>query len=173
MRVLTVFESLFGNTRQIAEAIAEGARRASMLVDASCIRVPDLVGAETASADLFFVGGPTQFHGMASRKKRGVWLRQQDLETGASRSGHALEPGTEGPTLSEWLDQLPKARPGTMALAFDTRLDRILSGGAAPKSERQPGARWRWSAYFERTSWGIPGSADTLSRRYRLNNLFF
>ena len=118
MRVLIVFESLFGNTRQIAEAIAEGARRASMLVDASCIRVPDLVGAETASADLFFVGGPTQFHGMASRKKRGVWLRQQDLETGASRSGHALEPGTGGSTLSEWLD-------------------RILSGGAAPKIERR------------------------------------
>jgi len=83
------------------------------------------------------VGGPTQFHGMASRKKRGVWLRQQDLETGASRSGHALEPGTEGPTLSAWLDQLPKARPGTMAAAFDTRLDRILSGGAAPKIERR------------------------------------
>lgn len=137
MRVVVVFESLFGNTRQIADAIAKGAQRASALVEVSCIRVGEVVGTDTDSADLLLVGGPTQFHGLASRRKRGVWLRQQDLDDGLSRTGHSLEPGVEGPTLSQWLEELPEARPGAMGAAFDTRMDRLLSGGAAPKIERR------------------------------------
>lgn len=141
MRVLVVFESLFGNTRQIAQAIADGAQSAGPQVEASCVRVSDVAGIGAGDVDLIFVGGPTQFHGMASRRKRDVWLRQQDLAAGSSRSGRSLEPGIDGPFLSEWLDRLAQERSGTMAVAFDTRLDRAFSGGAAPKIERQLRAR--------------------------------
>lgn len=137
MRVVVVFESLFGNTRQVADAIAKGVQSASALVEVSCIRVGDVVDSDTSNADLLLVGGPTQFLSLASQRKRGTWLRQQDLVAGLSRSGHALEPGTDGPTLSQWLDQLSEARPGAMAAAFDTRMDRFLSGGAATKIERR------------------------------------
>src|SRR5216684_3082163 len=38
MRVVIVYESLFGNTRRIAEAIAEGMREAAPEAQVSCVR---------------------------------------------------------------------------------------------------------------------------------------
>jgi flavorubredoxin len=61
---LVVYDSKFGNTRKLAEAIADGLRRASSvrLVDLDKAPATDL-----GKVDLLIVGGPTQVHGMTTR----------------------------------------------------------------------------------------------------------
>jgi hypothetical protein len=51
MHVVVVFESLFGNTHEVAEAIADGARTADPTSEVACVRV--------AEADLEWSEPPT------------------------------------------------------------------------------------------------------------------
>lgn len=60
MKIVVVFESMFGNTRQVAAAIAEGLAP-SGAVDS--VTVNDAGAKDAAeSADLLVVGGPTHVH---------------------------------------------------------------------------------------------------------------
>lgn len=132
MNVVIVYHSLFGNTRAIAEAIAEGARSVSTR-PVRCTPVQHAVAADIESADLLVVGGPTHKLGLSSRRSPEVYLRREDLAAGRTRHGHPLEAGADGPGLREWLSELPKAAPGRppAAAAFDTRLHWFFSGSAA------------------------------------------
>lgn len=68
MKALVVYDSKFGNTEQLARAIAEtlaaGEPAAVVPVPASTARARDLVG-----IDLLAVGGPTQGHGLSPALK--------------------------------------------------------------------------------------------------------
>ena len=69
MRALVVVESVFGNTRRIAEAVAEGLgqRAGARIVDvAVAARTPDLLD----GIDLLVVGGPTHAFGMTRASTR-------------------------------------------------------------------------------------------------------
>lgn len=126
MRVCVVYESLFGNTRTLAEAIAEGIRIAEPGADVSCIAVTE-AGPATAEADLLVAGGPTHFLGMTSQRSRRMACRYR------LQAGEGGLPGGEpppGPGVREWLATLPRA-PGRPAAAFDTRLDTLFPGSAA------------------------------------------
>jgi menaquinone-dependent protoporphyrinogen IX oxidase len=62
MRALVVYESMYGNTHRIAEAIARGLR------PAYAVRVVSVAGARyehVGRYDLIVVGGPTHAHGMS------------------------------------------------------------------------------------------------------------
>lgn len=137
MRTVVVYESLFGDTRRIAEAIARGVRQSDPDGTVTCVNVVEANLDDVAAATLLIAGGPTQFHGMTSRRKTGTWLREADLATGRSRSGHPIEPAARGISLHDWLGQMPEATLGAKGAAFDTRLDRLLSGGAAGAISRR------------------------------------
>jgi len=119
MDALVVYESMYGNTRAIAEAIAEGLGGAEVRP----ARQP-----ATASADLLVVGGPTHMHGLTTSGSRKM------AAEAVKEDGHgSLEPdATDGPGLREWLRELPKV-DRARAATFDTRLDRsaALTGSAA------------------------------------------
>ena len=119
MDALVVFESMYGNTRAIAQAIAEGLGRAP---------VRSVLEATDASADLLVVGGPTHMHGLATSGSRKM------AAEAVKEDGHGeLEPGAvEDPGLRQWLRDLPTVAGGRAA-TFDTRLDRsaALTGSAA------------------------------------------
>ncbi len=125
MRVAVVYESMFGSTRFVAEAIAKGlTARADVRVVAvaDAADVPD-------GCDLVVVGGPTHAWGMSwPSTRRGATLR---LRPG---SGLELEPGADrGPGIREWLASL--GRGGAEAAAFDTRIKSpVLLTGRASKS---------------------------------------
>ncbi|HSK25534.1 MAG TPA: hypothetical protein VK894_01310 [Jiangellales bacterium] len=126
MRVLVVHESLFGSTHQIADAVATGIREGMPHAEVECLRV-GLVGPdEVRRADLLVVGGPTHLRAMSSAATRrmGLTAERDDLR-------RSPEPGAEGPGVRDWFHDLPDARPGTPAAAFDTRSDARLAGGAA------------------------------------------
>jgi flavodoxin len=123
---------MYGNTRQVAEAIAEG------LGGGQALPVHAAAG-HTDECDLLVVGAPTHVHGLPTARSR-----EAAVEAVREDGGAHLEPGaTNEPGLRAWLRDLPEA-DGASAAAFDTRLDKspwltgIASRGIA-KRLRQHG----------------------------------
>ena len=125
MRALIVVESMFGNTRAVADAVAAG------LATGLQVEVVDVGAPGTADtgADVLIVGGPTHAHGMTRPGTRKGALAQVGQPGGGTT-------GT-GAGLREWLVSLDAGghRP---AAAFDTRFDkpRWLVGSAARGAAR-------------------------------------
>jgi hypothetical protein len=122
MRAVIVYESMFGNTRVIADAIARGLGPEAVVVPVGQAR-PELLDA----AGLVVVGGPTHVHGMSRASTRQGAARM----AGKPGSQVTLDPGAQGPGLREWLAALGRA--GAPAAAFDTRLKgpAVLTGRAS------------------------------------------
>jgi Flavodoxin domain len=134
LKALVVYESIYGNTRQIAEAIADGL---AGNVDVSVLPVSEV--SAVSEADVLVVGGPTHMHGMTTGLSRRLAVE------GAHEDEEELDPSaTEGEGLRQWLRGLPH-RDGLCAAAFDTRLDRsaAMTGSAA----RGIGRRLRHRGY--------------------------
>ena len=108
MRAIVVYESRFGNTRAVAEVIADALAAELLSVDDRPPRLDE--------GDLLVVGAPTHVHGLTSDRSR----------TAAVEQG-----GMRGRGVREWLDELP--RGSGRAAAFDTRIDKpaFLTGSAA------------------------------------------
>lgn len=128
MHVVVAYESLFGNTHEIAEAIAEGARTARPDSEVSCVPVAEAGPDVVASADVLVVGGPTHMHGMSSGMSRRMGLSAEEKK---GVEAHPADSAAEGPGVRDWFRTLPKAAGGHRAAAFDTRADSRLAGGAA------------------------------------------
>ncbi len=115
MRAVVVYESMFGNTRQIADAIGTG------LVDGCVVSVIPVAQAgpdQIKAADLVVVGGPTHVHGMTRASTRQGAAKMAEDED----SSVVLEPDAVAEGLREWLDALGKSKVGRRAAAFDTRM---------------------------------------------------
>jgi flavodoxin len=123
MRVVVVYESMFGNTKTIAEAIANGLGEAG---EVTLGTVDDLSPEVVGAAGLVVAGGPTHGHGMARPDAR------QTVTNDASYAKYGpVLAGQE--SLRGWLEHLPTAQ--APAAAFDTRFakPRWLTGSAATK----------------------------------------
>jgi hypothetical protein len=126
MKVLIVHESLFGNTKQVAEAIAEGLRKGrapgddlSVLV-ASTDEAPETVPDDVS---LLLVGGPTHALSMTRPGTR------EDAVTQGALSAPKLG-------VREWIEGA-HPRPGLPVVTFDTRVHvRLLPGSAAASAAR-------------------------------------
>ncbi|MTV27167.1 flavodoxin family protein [Nitriliruptoraceae bacterium ZYF776] len=123
MRALVVYESMFGNTQDVARAIAEG------LGDRYEVTLQE-VGHAPRSVDptvaLLVVGGPTHAFGMSRNTTR------------ASAEEQAEEPLVSvGEGLREWLAHL-EVTPDLPAATFDTKADQPwLPGSAANAAARR------------------------------------
>ena len=134
MRVLVVYESVLGNTRVIAEAVASGIRSTAPHAAVRCLPASRVL-AEPVEADLVVVGGPTHFFGLPAERTRRIWVEGVLRRGRAEGATASLEPGAAGPGLREWFEELAARPPGppaaALAAAFDTRLGRTVSRGAA------------------------------------------
>jgi len=123
MRALVVYESVYGNTRAIAEAIAEGL---GSLGDVEVKSVYETADADPDAVDLLVVGGPTHMHGLTSSLSRRMAIQAGEED------GVQIEPGARDQRgLRQWLAE--RSGDGRKAATFDTRLDRsaALTGTAA------------------------------------------
>ncbi|HEX9354516.1 MAG TPA: flavodoxin [Streptosporangiaceae bacterium] len=130
MRVVIVYESLFGNTHEVAEAIQDGIRSAMPHAQVSCVRAAEATRDTALGADLLVVGGPTHAHGMASAVTRKMGLKAEE-RVPAKVPGHQAEQRAAGPGVREWFHGLPRAPMGSLGAAFDTRGEVRMAGGAA------------------------------------------
>jgi hypothetical protein len=117
MDALVVVESVFGNTRRVAEAVAEGL---GPRVHARVVGVTDVEEGAVGRADLLVVGGPTHAFGMTRPATRRSAAEQAGAGAVAAEFG-----------LREWLATLPRAEHGRLAAAFDTRVDHPRMPGSA------------------------------------------
>ncbi len=124
MRVLVIYESMFGNTRDVALAIADGLRT-SVAVDV--MEVGDAPAAVPPDVAMLVIGAPTHAHGMTTPSSR------QDA---ARRAGERLVSRSIG--VREWLGGLRPSGTRVPAAVFDTRIKgpRLLWGSAAASAER-------------------------------------
>jgi len=132
MRTVIVYESVFGNTRQVAEAIAAGIRVSQPGSEVACVPVTSATADLARGADLLIAGGPTHMRGMSSKMTRRKGAEGEQQKT----PGLHLEPGYGDNGLREWLASLGQADPPCPAAAFDTRVASRLAGGAARKISR-------------------------------------
>jgi hypothetical protein len=122
MRAQVVYESMFGNTRKVAEAVAEGlsSRLAVDVVEVGA------AGAALDDVDLVVVGGPTHAFGMTRPNTR------HDARRQGERGGHPVGPIEVG--VREWLAGVRPGPGGTAAAAFDTRVGRPWMPGSAARA---------------------------------------
>lgn len=113
MRYLVVYESAFGNTREVAEAVAAGLGQDAEVVDVGS--APPLAELDV---DLLVVGGPTHAFGMS---------RPQTREDAAGRGGHPPSTG-----IREWLEAAD--RHSLRVATFDTHTRKPNFPGTASKA---------------------------------------
>lgn len=113
MRAVVIYESMYGNTHVIADAIARGLRPA---VEAAVIPVAEGAPELLDGAALVVAGGPTHIHGMSGERTRRAAAEAAHKEG----SGLTLDAHADGPGLRDWLGAL--GRIDGWGAAFDTRM---------------------------------------------------
>ena len=129
MKALVVYESMYGNTRHIAEAITEGLQTS---IDAQTMPVSDVKAIDIDNAQLVVVGAPTHAWGLSRRRTREV--AASDM---AKHSDQRVSPVAVTTGVREWMRGINLQRSCRSA-AFDTRLDRprLFTGSAVRTIER-------------------------------------
>jgi len=121
MRALVVVESMWGNTRIVAEAVARGLGEEAEVVDVQQApsELPDDIG-------LLVVGGPTHAFSMSRNT-----TRHDAVQRGAQ--GAIEEEG-----IRDWLEHLPPSDHVEVA-TFDTRVAKVkrLPGSAAKAAGKE------------------------------------
>lgn len=128
-RALVVYESMFGNSGEVARAVADGVAEVMPVTVAEVTSAPtDLEG-----VDLVVAGGPTHAFSM-SRESTRRDARGQGAPDGSVQTG-----------LREWLASLPDEH-GRWFAAFDTRVTRVRRfPGSASHSAARAGRRHGFS----------------------------
>ena len=113
MRAIVVYESHWGNTAQVARAIAEG-----IGPDALALNTDEASPSVVAEADLVVAGAPIMAFGLPSDSM---------IETVGKDPKAPLPGDVSHPSMRNWLDALPPSRAA--AASFETKL-RWSPGGA-------------------------------------------
>ncbi|MFN8126857.1 MAG: hypothetical protein U0R64_10175 [Candidatus Nanopelagicales bacterium] len=108
MSVLVVYESMFGDARDVAQAIAAGAAET---VVSRCVEVGQAPDSIDADVSLLVVGSPTHAFGLP---------RPESRADAAQRTEDPLV--SPGRGVREWLAQVAPAADGQRAVTFDTRM---------------------------------------------------
>jgi hypothetical protein len=122
--VQIVVESMFGNTRAVAEAVQDGL---SQYADTNLVGVSEATVDVGDDIDLLVVGGPTHAFGMTRQNTRAEAVRQ----------GAAAETAAIG--IREWISTLPRRTDRRLAATFDTKIakGRWLPGAAARSAAKR------------------------------------
>jgi flavodoxin len=145
---LIVYESILGNTEEIARAVAEGLGRSHTVTVSEVGRAPDVIPEDV---DLLVVGGPTHAFGLSRPESR----REAATET----TGPVP---TSGRGLREWLEALTPSGTPTPFATFDTRISQHFPGSAAKKAHKRLRAKG-FRSLEEPQSFIVHGKAGPLA----------
>jgi flavodoxin-like protein len=124
MRAIVIYESMYGNTHVIADAIARGLAQGN---EVTVIPVAEAAPELLDGAGLVVVGGPTHVHSMSGARSRQAAVEAAHKDGG----GLTLDPHAPGPGLRDWFGTVGRIRG--FSAAFDTRVDAaaVLTGRAS------------------------------------------
>lgn len=113
-----VYESMFGNTEQVARAITIGL---SKYMSVGLLEVTEAPAKISELVDLIVIGGPTHAFSMTRPK-----TREDAFMRGATHGSTAVG-------IREWLERLPAGPHSELVATFDTRVESVrrLPGSAA------------------------------------------
>ena len=124
MRALVVVESMFGNTVDVGQAVADGL---SSRMQVDLVPVTEAPAQVDPEVRLLVVGGPTHAFGLSRESTREDAVRQGGHPSGGPDTG-----------LREWLATLAPTSSGAASAAFDTRVKkRGVPGSAARGAEKR------------------------------------
>ena len=122
MRALVVYETMWGNTGEIAASIADGIRTQRGVEDVQLVEAAQAAEEIPAHVDLLVVGGPTHAFSMSKSSTRDS-ARQQGATANPERG------------IREWIEGLTTPPSPLMVATFDTRtVAPRLPGSAAKKA---------------------------------------
>jgi hypothetical protein len=128
VKAYVVYESLWGNTRAVAEAVAEG-----IGPDAWAVPTDGITPEELAAADLVVAGSPVVAFSLPSDGAR------QNIER--SEAGAPQPPDLSHPSMRTWLESLPHA--SARGAAFETRIWWSPRGATGDIEKRLKAAGYR------------------------------
>jgi hypothetical protein len=134
MKAIVVYESYWGNTASVAQAIAEGLGEG-----ARAMSTADAKGEALAGVDLIVAGSPIIAFSLPSEKTRNGMAAKPDAKAPSL-------PDLSHPSLRTWLVALPQAGAGgggaavVRAAAFETGF-KLSPGGSAGKILRMLGEK--------------------------------
>jgi hypothetical protein len=108
MKALVIYESMYGNTRDVALAIADGL---SSIADVEVIEVGTAPDTIPDDIDFVVAGGPTHQFGMSRESSRE-----------SARSGSETSIVSTGRGIREWIQAVEFARKETSVATFDTTM---------------------------------------------------
>jgi hypothetical protein len=142
MRALVIYETMFGNTRRIAEAVAEGMRDGARV---DVVDVTDAPAEVSPEVGLVVVGGPTHAFSMS---------RYSTRREAAHRGGRVADLPRG---IRDWLSDLPSGEQPQAFAAFDTRVDMPLMPGAASRSATRAARRKGFTRTVDPESFLVEG----------------
>ncbi|AEI12920.1 MULTISPECIES: flavodoxin family protein [Cellulomonas] len=122
MSAVVVYESMFGCTRQLAEAVGEGIAALGARVDVLEVGEASARDDVVLAAEMLVVGAPTHMRGLSTPRTRALAKAR-----GASASAEL--------GVHEWLDALPGLRARRTAV-FETRNNGRFAGSAGQRIEK-------------------------------------
>lgn len=152
MRALVVYESMFGNTMEIAHAITDGLR---VILDTEILEVESAPSCIPGDISLLVVGAPTHTFGLSRPP-----TRENAIKAGATV-------GTVGIGLREWLDHFDADVTHTRVATFGTTANKppliARLGTAAGALERRFKGRGFTVVVPAQQFWveGLPGPLRT------------
>jgi hypothetical protein len=155
MKAHVVYESMYGNTRHIAEAIADGLR-VSIPTDVALAR--DDSGGDLDDVDLVVVGAPTHAWGLSGQRSR-----EAAVLDATKHPDHLFDCAPCAPGVREWLHEVKQ--PGTCrGVAFETRLakPKLFTGSAARAIQRGL-HRAGFETFAKAHSFSVTGMAGPLA----------
>jgi hypothetical protein len=118
MRALVVYESMFGNTQRVAQAIGRGLEAR---VPVAVVEVGVAPSTLDDDVDLVVVGGPTHVFGLSTERTRTSAVDRAPAGT-ISHTG-----------VREWVTCLQAQHGHVVVAAFDTHIDKTWIPGTASK----------------------------------------
>jgi len=130
MRAVVIYESMYGNTHEIANAIARGLGPGT---EVAVVCVAEAVPELLAGAGLVVAGGPTHLHGMSGARSR----RAAADEARKDGSKLTLDAHAEGPGLRDWFGTIGRIRGwGAPPQSFLVTKDNRLRPGEEDRAEQ-------------------------------------
>jgi len=111
IRALVAYESMFGNTERVAQAVAAGLGLED--IEATVIDVSGPSPVDVRDVDLLVVGAPTHAFSLSRPTTRTEAVSQGGRESAAATG------------MREWIEALPQDSSAPLAAAFDTRVTKV------------------------------------------------